>query len=318
LADSHGFRVLATRLPSQLQNCDDYRQLIRSMYWGGILIKKRWNLVSSELFPPIPAETVKAARAIFGRSNFYLAVGDQANRLFSGICLSSPAESQQLDDRRLAILHLVTVFQYMETLPDLLALDAIRERVDWKYALHLPLRYPFRETSSFCEFRRWLKDDSRRIANFQSILSRLSEVTGHHEVQDFSLQAEQVITSVCRTSRLAKIWDAMSQCLEALAITQPNWLRANSLPHWYDRYGHHSHDENLRGERLEQEAFAQGVGADGFYLLEKVSCGEAPELATLPEVLALQAAWMEQFERSAGVVRWKQEACSQCTQLSNH
>jgi transposase len=280
--------------------------------------EEKVELVSSELFPPIPADTFKSARAVFGRSNFYLAVGDQANRLFSGLHLADTAGSTSSEERRLAMLHLITVFQFIETLPDLRALDALRERVDWKYALHLPLYFPFRDSASFCEFRRWLKEDRARVGNFQTLLVRLSQVTGQNGAPGLNLVADQVIACVCRTSRLEQIWDTMSQCLEALAIKRHDWLRVISLPHWYDRYRHFSRDVNLRAERLEQETFAQQVGADGFYLLEQISSGGPPELADLPEVKALQAVWSEQYEMAAGAVRWKKEACSGCSLLSKN
>jgi transposase len=39
------------------------------------------------------------------------------------------------------ILAFVTVFQFMEKLPDRQAAEAVRIRLDWKYALRLPLTY---------------------------------------------------------------------------------------------------------------------------------------------------------------------------------
>lgn len=285
---------------------------------GRILYEEKVEPVSADLFPPIPADTGKAARAIFGRSNFYLMVGDQANHLFAGLQLAGPAGCPQKEERKLAILHLVTVFQFVETLPDLLARDSLRERVDWKYALHLPLHYPFREAASLCEFRQWLLAERARVANFQRLLERLAEASERARVKRIFPEAEQLVASVCRTSRLALIWDTMSQCLEALAIKRHDWLRVVSLPHWYDRYGHLSRDLNLRAECLEQETSAQGVGSDGFYLLEKISSSGLPELAELPEVRALRQLWPEQFDYSAGNVRWKEEACSSCSLASNH
>src|SRR4030042_6671078 len=38
-------------------------------------------------------------------------------------------------------LALVTAFQFLEDLPDRAAANAVRLRLDWKYALHLPLDY---------------------------------------------------------------------------------------------------------------------------------------------------------------------------------
>jgi transposase len=284
---------------------------------GRILKEEKVELMSSELFPPIPAETVKSARAIFGRSNFYLAVGDQANQVFLGLQLVGQPEDLR-EERRLAMLHLVTIFQFLETLPDLLTLDALRARIDWKYALHLSLHYPFREASSLCEFRRRLLMDRAKMENFQTLLTRLSEVTERNGARRLNLAADQVIASVCRISRLAKIWDTMCQCLEALAIKRHDWLRQTSLPHWYDRYRHPSPDLNFRSVISEQEAFAQGVGMDGFYLLEKILSGNAPELKDLPEVRTLREVWAEQYEFTTGVVHWKVEACLSCPLFSNH
>ena len=99
-------------------------------------------------FPAIPLDTTKAARAVFGRSNFYLAIGDQANRLFAGINLSDPPWQALKLPSDIARLYLLTIFQFRETLPDNLAADAIQERLDWKYALHLPLK-SYRTGSKF-------------------------------------------------------------------------------------------------------------------------------------------------------------------------
>jgi hypothetical protein len=39
------------------------------------------------------------------------------------------------------ILAFVTAFQFMKKLPDRQAAESLRMRMDWKYALHLPLEY---------------------------------------------------------------------------------------------------------------------------------------------------------------------------------
>jgi transposase len=267
------------------------------------------DLMSSELFPPIPIETVKLARSVFGRSNFYLVIGDKANHLFSGLALRPSSDPVDMPARTLAMYHLITVFQYGETLPDLLAADALRERVDWKYALHLPLNHPVREASDFSEFRKWLLSDPVRMENFRTLLTRLAGIVELAGPLNLPCEATQVIAKVCTASRLEKIWDSMSRCLEALAIRRPDLLRIISLPHWYDRYGHHSGTFNLSADCLEQEAFARAVGADGYYLLETVSKECVPELAKLPEIRALREVWDEQYEKTAGAVIWKKETC---------
>ena len=76
-------------------------------------------------FPPVPAETSRAAHTLFGSSNFYLLLGDQVNDLFSGLALGTPLLVLDIPFARLnksgwelAALYIITIFQFLETLPD--------------------------------------------------------------------------------------------------------------------------------------------------------------------------------------------------------
>jgi len=53
---------------------------------------------------------------------------------------------------------LVTVFQHLENLADRGAANAVRTRLDWKFALHLPLDDDGFDASVLCEFRMRLLD----------------------------------------------------------------------------------------------------------------------------------------------------------------
>jgi transposase len=50
-------------------------------------------------------------------------------------------------------LAFVTIFQFLEKLSDRAAANALRVRLDWKYALHLPLNYAGFKFSVLSEFR---------------------------------------------------------------------------------------------------------------------------------------------------------------------
>ena len=52
-----------------------------------------------------------------------------------------------------ALLALVTLFQFVEDLPDRAAVEALVVRLDWKYALHLPLDAVGFHYSELCLFR---------------------------------------------------------------------------------------------------------------------------------------------------------------------
>jgi transposase len=67
------------------------------------------------------------------------------------------------------ILAFVSIFQFMERLADRQAAQALRMRLDWKYALHLPLEdtgFDFRVLS---EFRDRLMDGRRKSGYLKSL-----------------------------------------------------------------------------------------------------------------------------------------------------
>jgi transposase len=268
--------------------------------------------VGSATFPSIPIDTIRAARAVFGRSNFYLTTGDQVEQLFNGLILEGPTGRLQISLKTQARLYLITIFQFIETLPDHQAADALRKRIDWKYALHVPLNYPGLEPASFCEFRRWLRVDSRGQQNLQTLLWRLSEIMDLTSKQRTGVDPGQVVDSVCQFSRLARIWEALNTAMEVLAARHPEWLLAASLPHWYQRYGDLNKDLNLRVADLERQNLAQRIGADGLYLLEAISGAGDPHLEELNEILVLREVWDEQFASVEGKVLWRNEVCAGC------
>jgi transposase len=268
--------------------------------------------LNSELFPPVPTDTAKAAWLVLREGNFYLVVGDQANSLFSGLILDDSMEWTQKPAHTLAMLYLITIFQFVESLPDPLAADALQMRVDWKYALHLPLNYPGLDVSLFCEFRQWLLKDHIRMRNMQLLFSRLSRVNESPVKQRLRQKNVAIIVDVCLFSRLAKVCEAIREALEVMATKQPEMLRGISLSYWFIRYNTYCQNLNLRVERGDLVALAQVIGADGLHLLKAISKAESPEMADLPEALALQQAWQDQYEWVAGKLSWRKGSCAHC------
>lgn len=270
--------------------------------------------MQSTAFPSIPIDTAKTARAIFGRSNFYLAIGDQADFLFTGLELHSPPKRMPKRICTAAIFYLITIFQFIETLPDYLAVDALRERIDWKYALHLPLDYPGMKAASLCEFRQWVLSEREASETLQMLLLRLSGFKDLPSKMSANLEAIAVIQAVCQFSRLASIWTTFSHAIEALAIRCPDWLLRVSLPHWYERYGGLNRNNHLDIADIENGNLIHSIGADGMYLLQVVSKANNPELGALSEIRALRQVWQEQFALiGESQIAWRKEACADCS-----
>ena len=83
----------------------------------------------------IPGETVSVAKAAFPKGNIYMKMRDELGAFYQDEDFEKlfPRRGQPAENPwRLA---LVMVMQFVEGLSDRQAADAVRARIDWKYAL---------------------------------------------------------------------------------------------------------------------------------------------------------------------------------------
>src|SRR5689334_6644102 len=90
----------------------------------------------------VPAETARIARAAFPKGNLYLKLRDELGTVFTDDLFTEFFSERGCPATSPARLALVTLFQFAEGLPDRAAADAVRSRIDWKYALDLALDDP--------------------------------------------------------------------------------------------------------------------------------------------------------------------------------
>jgi transposase len=102
---------------------------------------------------PVPATTAQVAVAAFPRGCAAMRMRDELGAIYDDQMFAAlfPVRGQPAySPWRLA---LVTVLQFAEGLPDRQAADAVRGRIDWKYALSLELTDPGFDFSVLCAFR---------------------------------------------------------------------------------------------------------------------------------------------------------------------
>jgi hypothetical protein len=105
------------------------------------------------LVPDIPELTAPVARAAFPKGNPYLRLRDELGPVFRDgdfVELYPRRGQSALPPSKLA---LVTVMQFAEDLSDRQAADAVRGRIDWKYARGLELDDSGFNFSVLSEFR---------------------------------------------------------------------------------------------------------------------------------------------------------------------
>ncbi|WP_306316243.1 MULTISPECIES: transposase [unclassified Streptomyces] len=135
-------------------------------------------------------------------------------------------------------LALVSVLQFAENLSDRAAADAVRTRIDWKYAIGLELEDPGFDHSVLCEFRaRLAEQDGAADRLLQLMLDRLVAAgllkAGGRQRTD----ATHVLAAVRTLSRLELVGETLRAALEELAEAAPAWLAPLIEPEWAKRYG---------------------------------------------------------------------------------
>src|SRR5215211_6165163 len=227
----------------------------------------------------IPAETARVARAAFPKGTVVTRLRDAFDALYEDEDFRSlyPARGQPgLPPWRLA---LVTVFQFLEHLSDRQAADAVRARIDWKYALGLELTDPGFHFSVLGEFRARLVAGGaehllldRMLERFKA--RRLVKARGKQRTD-----STHVLAAVHDLHLLELVAETLRATLDDLAAVVPGWLHEVARPAWFERYGRRVEDYRLPKSQEGREALALEVGADGFVLFGAMNRPDAPGAA---------------------------------------
>src|SRR5262249_31384665 len=102
---------------------------------------------------PVPEETARITRAAVPKGNVYVQMRDVLGRIYIDEQFADLFATRGRPAVPPWPLALVTVMQFAEGLSDPPAAQAVRVRIDWKYALGLELADPGFDYSVLCEFR---------------------------------------------------------------------------------------------------------------------------------------------------------------------
>ncbi|HMN60021.1 MAG TPA: transposase [Anaerolinea sp.] len=253
----------------------------------------------SGLRSSIPAQqtgTLRAAQSVLGQENPYKILGDNLETILSDGW--SLAEKAGLEDsggtylRSPAFLTIILILQMIEGLTDEQAANAVRERIDWKYALHLPVVNSGIDARALCQFRREVIHNPAMHRIFEAVLERFPHQS-YARIFPAGLESNQIRESVCRQTRLHWIVTAMTEAVDYLAFICPDWMRQHGLPHWHNRY---NRDLSRPGawQQVGWEENMQAVAWDVAYLLQAIE--QDPVMGSEPaQVKRLRAVIDQQF-----------------------
>ncbi|ADI11697.1 transposase IS4 family protein [Streptomyces bingchenggensis BCW-1] len=206
------------------------------------------------------------------------------------------------------MLALVSVLQYAERLTDRQAADAVRGRIDWKYALGLQLADPGFDFSVLSEFRDRLIAHGLEQQILDAILAQCSERGLLRAGGRARTDSTHVIACIRDLNRLEFVTETMRCALEALAVAAPAWLAGTDAVNtdWLARYRQRADSYRLPKGEAERTAFAENVGGDGYELLDSLDDPTTPaHLADLEAVVLLRTVWAQEYQRDARGVRWR-------------
>jgi transposase len=256
----------------------------------------------------IPELTVQVARAAFPKGNPYLQLRDELGQVYTDdeFVLLFPTRGQPAEaPGRLA---LITVFQFAEGLTDRQAADAVRGRIDWKYALALELTDPGFDFSVLSEFRGRLMAGGVEEQLLNHLLTQfkargLLKARGRQRTD-----STHVLAAIRTLNRLEVVGETVRHTLNALSVEQPDWVKAQVPTEWYERYRGRFEQYRLPKTDAERLEWARTVGADGYRLLSAAYAPDAP--ASVREHAAvelLRQVWVQQYYLDEEHVHWRED-----------
>jgi transposase len=245
---------------------------------------------------PVPEDTVRVAKAAFPKGNVYMQMRNVLGTIYEDEDFADLFEGRGRPAIAPWRLALVTVMQFSEGLSDRQAAEAVRARIDWKFALGLQLTDPGFDFSVLSEFRLRLVKGGREGLLLEKLLEGCKE-RGYLKARGRQrTDSTHVLGALRVLSQLEQTAETMRAALNALAAADPEWLTEHADPEWFERYARRIEDQRLpRGKEARKE-YLHTVGADGARLLVQLDDPHTPRsLKTLGEVEILRQLWEQRY-----------------------
>jgi len=256
----------------------------------------------------IPEETQRVARAAFPKGTLYMTMRDELGTFFQDEDFAALFPSRGQSAVSPWHLALVTVMQFAENLTDRQAADAVRSRIDWKYALGLELTDAGFDFSVLSEFRSRLIAHESEQQLLDAMLKRFQEKGLLKARGRQRTDATHVLSRTRDLTRIELAGETMRQALNTLATVAPAWLKAHVPVEWFERYGKPFSDYRMPKTEAEQQALVETIGQDGYQLWQWIAESEDQDwMRQIPAVETLRQVWVQQFYIEADQIRWRKK-----------
>jgi len=244
----------------------------------------------------IPGDTAALGQKLLPEDNLYRLLGDRLSDLITDeefADLYTPIGGPAISP---VVQSLLLVFEMMDQLSDRQASEALIVRIDWKYALHLPLEYAGFYFTNLSHFRARLLAHQAEYRVFDRLVQKLVELGFIRRKGKQRTDSTHILGLVARLNRLELVWETLRVVLAALKRQAESWVK-QQLPESFVQEHRVKHSD-YRMSEAELKALLRQTGADGWWLLQQLA--QAPQtLQDLPEVQTMRTVWEQQFEVDA-------------------
>ena len=249
----------------------------------------------------LPAETERVARAAFPKGVLPMHMADALGPLFEDQQFTALFPQRGQPAEAPARLALATLLQFAEGLSDRQAADAIRGRIDWKYALALELTDSGFDHTVLSEFRSRLVEGKAELLLLDALLARCRELGLLKKRGRQRTDSTHVLAAVRVLNRLERVGETLRAALNVLAMVAPAWLQALAPAEWYERYGERVENFDLPKTEKARAELAAVMAVDGQRLLAALEAEtEQSWLREVPAVKTLRRVWEEQYVEHEG------------------
>ena len=243
----------------------------------------------------IPEETRRLVGPLLPADSVYRLVGNEIDKIISDGDFLDMYAAEGRPAVNPVVLALVSIFQFLEKLPDRAAAEAAVMRMDWKYALRQELTWRGFHYSDLCNFRRRLLEHGREWVVFERLVAYLRERGYIKERGKQRTDSTKMIGLVARLSRLELVLETIRVTLGALVDADASWVRNHLSVALVDNYSQRRWDFRLSESEIRRRMGE--AGQEGYWLLDQVEAHGSDELKTLAEVKQLRRILEEQFTR---------------------
>ena len=249
-----------------------------------------------ELIPRVPEITAKVAASAFPKGNKYMRLRDELGAFYQDEEFAQLYPNQGQSAIAPWRLVMILIMQFLENLSDRQTADAVRGRIDWKYALSLELEDDGFNFSVLSEFRDRLIEGGSSHQILSKMLAKFGDLGLLKSRGKARTDSTHVLAIVKELTKLEHLEETLKSALNTLAKVAPTWLERMVTIDWYERYGQKNEYSRKTRTVEEKEAIAIQLGTDGFFLLESIYHETTPDaIRQLQAVEVLRQVWLQQY-----------------------